>query len=137
MQNYHLQLILGFFAGWVNRSQQDFIEYLQTENQVYRELLGKKRPRFNDDQRRRLAVKAKKLGRKALLKMDCIVTPDTLLRWYRNLIAKKYDGSKNRKPLRLRTKEETKALIVQIAKENPFMGLYSNRRCLEKPRNNH
>jgi len=109
-------------AGWVNRSQQDVIEYLQTENQVYRELLGKKRPRFNDDQRRRLAAKAKKLGRKALSKMDCIVTPDTLLRWYRNLIAKKYDGSKNRKLGRPRTNEETRTLIVLIAKENLSWG---------------
>jgi len=65
-------------AGWVNRSEQDVIEYLQTENQVYHELLGKKRARFTYDQRRRLAAKAKKLGRKALSKMDCIVTPDMI-----------------------------------------------------------
>jgi len=103
MQNCHLQLILGFLAGWVSRSQQNVIEYLQTENQVYRELLGKKRPRFNEEQRRRLAVKAKILGRKVLSGLGCIVTPDTLLRWYRNLIAKKYDGSKNRKPGRPQT----------------------------------
>ena len=88
MKNLQLQFVLAFLAGWINRSQQDVIEYLQTENQVYRELMGKKRPRFTNDQRRRLAAKAKKLERKALSGLDCIVTPDTLLRWYRNLIAK-------------------------------------------------
>ena len=65
MKNLHLQFVLAFMAGWVNRSQQDMIEYLQAENQVYRELLGKKRFRLTDDQHRRLVVKAKKLGRKA------------------------------------------------------------------------
>ena len=80
MKNLHLQFVLAFFAGWVNRSQQNVIEYLQTENEIYKEKLGKKRIRFTDDQRRRLAVKAKALGRKALSKLDCMVTPDTLFR---------------------------------------------------------
>jgi putative transposase len=52
-------------AGWMNRYQQDVIEYLQEETQVLKELLGKK-PRFKDDQRRRLAIKGKRLGRKTL-----------------------------------------------------------------------
>ncbi|MBN1652693.1 MAG: transposase [Deltaproteobacteria bacterium] len=119
MKNLRLQFILAFFAGWVNRSQQALIDYLQTENEIYREKLGGKRIRFTDDQRRRLAVKAKALGRKALSKMDCIVTPDTLLRWYHNLIAKKYDGSRNRGPGRPRSNEDITALIVRMAKENP------------------
>jgi putative transposase len=53
-------------AGWVNRQQQAVIEYLRTENQVLKEKLGKKRILLNDDQRRRLAVKGKVLGRKLL-----------------------------------------------------------------------
>ena len=122
MQSYYLQLILAFFAGRDNRSQQDVIEYLKVENQVYREQLGGKRIRFNDDQRRRLAVKAKVLGRKALSKMDSIVTPDTLFRWYRKLIAQKYDGSKNRKLGRPRSQEEIRLPIVQMAKENTGWG---------------
>ena len=64
-------------SGWVNRSQQDVIEYLQTENQVYRELLGKKRPRFTDDQRRRLAVKAKKLNSIIYVEVDPILWTKT------------------------------------------------------------
>jgi hypothetical protein len=59
MKSLHFLFLLAFLAGWVNRSQLALIEYFQTENQVYRELLGKKRIRLTDDQRRRLAVKAK------------------------------------------------------------------------------
>jgi hypothetical protein len=122
MKNLHFQFVLAFFAGWVNRSQQALIDYLQTENEIYREKLGGKRIRFTDDQRRRLAVKAKALGRKALSKIDCIVTPDTLFRWYHNLIAQKYDGSRNRGPGRPRSNEDITALIIQMAKENPTWG---------------
>ncbi len=122
MKNLHLQFVLAFFAGWVNRSQQTLIEYLKTENEIYKEKLGKKRIRFTDDQRRRLAVKAKALGRKALSQMDCIVTPDTLFRWYRNLIARKYDGSRNRGPGRPRSAQDVIALIVRMAKENAGWG---------------
>ena len=58
------QLLLLILAGWINRDQQDAIEYLLTENQVLREKLGKRRILLNDGQRRRLAVKGKVLGRK-------------------------------------------------------------------------
>jgi putative transposase len=122
MKNLHFQFVLAFFAGWVNRSQQDLIEYLKTENEIYKEKLGKKRIRFTDDQRRRLAVKAKALGRKALSKMDCIVTPDTLFRWYQKLIAQKYDGTGNRGPGRPRSSEDIADLIVRMAKENTSWG---------------
>ena len=77
------QLLLLILAGWINRDQQDAIEYLLTENQVLREKLGKGRILLNDDQRRRLAVKGKVLGRKSLGKLAKIVRPDTLLRWHR------------------------------------------------------
>ncbi len=60
------QLFFVILAGWVNREQQGIIEYLRTETQVLREKLGKKRTLLNDDQRRRLAVKGKVLGRKLL-----------------------------------------------------------------------
>jgi hypothetical protein len=71
----------------MGRQQLAVIDYLKTENHVYREQLGGRRIRFTDDQRRRLSAKAKVLGRKALSELDCIVTPDTLLRWYRKLVA--------------------------------------------------
>ena len=60
------QLMLIILAGWMNRQQQEVIEYLRTENAVLKEKLGKKRILLTDDQRRRLAVKGKLLGRKQL-----------------------------------------------------------------------
>ena len=73
-----LQVLLAFFAGWVNRQQQDIIEYLMAENRVLLEQVGDRGVRLNDDQRRRLAIKGKQLGRKLLAKVARIVTPDTI-----------------------------------------------------------
>jgi putative transposase len=89
-----LHFLLLLFSGWVNRHQLKVIDYLLDENRVLREQLGGRRLRLNDDQRRRLAVKGKALGRKVLREVAGIVTPDTILRWYGKLVAKKYDGSK-------------------------------------------
>jgi hypothetical protein len=75
----------NFVSGWTNRHQQHTIEYLITENQVLKEKLGKKRILLNDDQRRRLAVKGKLVGRNLLSEIATIVTPDTILRWHRQL----------------------------------------------------
>jgi putative transposase len=122
MNTVQLQLLMLIFAGWVNRSQQDVIEYLQEENRVLREQLGGKRILFTDRQRHRLAAKAKLIGRKGLFEISTLVTPDTLLRWYRRLIAKKYDGSKSRKPGRPRTGVEIEELILQMARENLTWG---------------
>jgi putative transposase len=122
MYNYRLQFLLVALAGWINRHQQDVIEYLKEENRIQRELLGGRRPRFSDDQRRRLAAKAKALGRSALRSLDSIVTPDTLLRWYRQLIARKYDGSKRRGSGRPRIWRSLTELVLQLARENPSWG---------------
>jgi hypothetical protein len=73
--------------------QQKSIEYLRTEVQVLREKLGKKRILLSDDQRRRLAAKGKVLGRKVLDEIVTLFTPDTILRWHRQLVAKKWDHS--------------------------------------------
>jgi putative transposase len=117
-----LQFLLLFFAGWVNRSQQQVIEYLKEESRVLREQLGDRRLRLTDDQRRRLAVKGKALGRKMLGQIAGIVTPDTILRWYRQLVAKKYDGSTKRRPGRPPTKKEVADLVVRMAQENTGWG---------------
>ncbi|HUT12484.1 MAG TPA: helix-turn-helix domain-containing protein [Thermoguttaceae bacterium] len=117
------QLLIVALAGWLNRQQQAVVEYLRTENQVLKEKLGKKRNLLNDDQRRRLAVKAKVLGCKALAEIATIVTPDTLLRWHRMLVAKKWDYSERRKkPGRPPVSDEVKQLVVRIARENPTWG---------------
>lgn len=85
-------------AGWMNQRQLQMIDYLREENRVLREQLGARRLRLNDDQRRRLAVRAKGLGRKLLAELATIVTPETLLAWHRKLVAQKYDGNGQRGP---------------------------------------
>ena len=77
MQPWHL-LVLSL-ASWLNREQRQVIEYLQTENCVLREKLATKRILLSDDQRRRLAVKGKVLGRKLLREVGAIFTPGTIL----------------------------------------------------------
>jgi putative transposase len=94
---------------------------LQEEVRVLQEQLGK-RPRLTDDQRRRLAVKGKSVGRKGLLQFASIVTPDTLLAWHRRLIAKKYDGTKNRGAGRPPTSGDLKELILKMAREHRSWG---------------
>ncbi len=118
------QLFLIILVGWVHRQQQQAIEYLRTENQVLKEKFGKKRILLNDNQRRRLAVKGKVLGRKALQQIATIVTPDTILRWHRKLVAKKWDYSNRRqkKPGRPRIRQIIVDLILRFAKENPTWG---------------
>ena len=91
------QLLFVILAGWVNRQQQEVIDYLRTENQILKEKIGKRRILLNDDQRRRLAVKGKVLGRKLLGQIGTLVTPDTILRWHHLLVAKKWDYSDRRK----------------------------------------
>ena len=113
---------LLLFSGWVNRHQQAVIDYLLEENRVLRAVSGSRRPCLTDDQRRRLAVKGKVLGRRYLAAVAGIVTPDTILRWYRRLVAKKYDGSKQRRPGRPNTKPDIAALVVRMANENPTWG---------------
>ena len=117
-----LQFLILVLAGWINRSQQNVIEYLLEENRILREQLGGKRPLFTDSQRRRLAAKAKLIGRQGLFEIDTLVTPDTLLRWYRTLIAKKYDGSVVRGPGRPKTAVEIEQLILRMARSNPSWG---------------
>src|SRR5262245_52542126 len=90
--------VLTSIAGWMNQHQQYVIEYLMEENRVLREQIGNRRMRFTDNQRCRLAVKAKRLSRKVLAQVATIVTPETLLAWHRKLIAQKYDGSAFRTP---------------------------------------
>ena len=122
MMTYHVQFLLLVLAGWVNRQQQDVIDYQQEENRVLRAGLRGKRLRLSDDERRRLAVKAQALGREALAQIASVATPATLLRWYRCLIAAKYDGSKNRSPGRPPTAKDIRELIVRVARENPTWG---------------
>jgi putative transposase len=118
----YLQFLLLVFASWVNRHQQAVIEYLQAENRSLREQLSNKRIQWTDAQRRWLAEKAKAMGRSVLASLGTVVTPDTLLRWYRNLVAAKYDGSKKRGPGQPRREPDITKLAIRMARENPTWG---------------
>jgi transposase InsO family protein len=118
------QLMLIILAGWINRQQQEVIEYLRTENAVLKEKLGKKRILLTDDQRRRLAVKGKLLGRKQLEQFGTLFSPDTILRWHRQLVANKwnYSDRKEKRTGRPRIRQVIVDLTVKFAKENPTWG---------------
>ncbi|QDU82463.1 hypothetical protein Pla110_42200 [Polystyrenella longa] len=121
MHPWHL--LVFALASWVNREQQLAIEYLKTENSILLEKVGKKRILLNDDERRRLAVKGKQLDRKLLSELGAIFTPDTILRWHRELIARKWDYTSNNPRVgRPRIRTEIVELILRFAKENPTWG---------------
>ena len=114
-------LVLSALAHWANREQAAIIDYLREENRVLRDRLGPKRLRFTDAERRRLAAKAKLVCRSVLREIGSLVTPDTLMRWHRQLIAKKYDGHQG-KVGRPTVASEIAALVVRMARENPSWG---------------
>jgi len=121
LQPWHLMVI--FLASWIHRQQQEVIEYLRTENAVLKEKLGKKRILLSDDQRRRLAVKGRILGRKRLQEFGTLFTPDTILRWHRQLIAAKWDySSRKKKQGRPRIRQVIVDLTLRFARENPRWG---------------
>ena len=97
MKTKPITMLLAMLAGWINRGQQQIIEYLKAENSILRDELlkatGKKRIILNDRQRRRLAILGKRLGRKMLGQISDVFSPDTILLWHRKLVAMKYDGS--------------------------------------------
>ena len=114
-----LHVLIAMVAGWLQRHQQQVIAYLIEENHVLKAQLGGRRPRLTDTDRRRLAALAHPLGRKRLKEVASLATPDTLRRWYKQLIAQKFDGSTQRRPCgRPRVTEEIEQLVVQMAEEN-------------------
>ncbi|OHB56427.1 MAG: hypothetical protein A2Y12_06235 [Planctomycetes bacterium GWF2_42_9] len=122
MKTRPMTMLLVMLAGWINQHQQDVIENLKTENAILKEKLGKKRIILSDEQRRKLALLAKKIGRKALDEICGVFSPETLLKWHRMLIARKYDGSKCRKYGRPQISDELRKLIIKLAKQNRGWG---------------
>jgi hypothetical protein len=115
---YPLQVLLETLAGWVNRHQQRVIEYLVEENRVLKAQMKGRRPRFTDDQRRRLAAKGRRLGRRLLRQVASIVTPDTIRRWHRRLIARTFTPNRPGPGIM----REISSLILRMARENPGWG---------------
>ena len=122
MPSLPLQFLLLTIAGWMTRDHQRVTGYLLAENAVLREQLRGRRILYTDTQRRRLATAAKKLGRRALRQLDTLVTPDTLMRWYRRLVANRYDGTRSRGVTRTRRTPDIVELVLRMAKENSTWG---------------
>src|ERR1700732_3414694 len=117
-----LSFLLMIAAGWVQRHQLIVIEFLQAENRLLKARLRGRRIRFTDAERALLARKAKGVGRKALLDLGTLVTPDTLMRWHRQLVAQKWTFASRRGPGRPGIMREIADLVVRIAHENPGWG---------------
>ena len=115
------QLLLATLAGYLNRRQGEVLEYLLEENRVLKEQLRGRRLRLTDDQRRRLAAKGKRLGRRTLARIATIVTPDTILRWHRRLIAEKWTYTKPRVG-RPGVAAEIRELVLRLARDNATWG---------------
>jgi transposase InsO family protein len=116
-------LIVVAIAGWMNRQQQDAISFLKEENRILREKLGHKRIILNVAQKRRLAAAAARLPRELLRQIGTLFSPDTLLKWNRWLIARKYDGSGTKKRGPAPTKQRMiRDLVLRMVAENPQWG---------------
>src|SRR5215469_8091297 len=114
--------MVAYVTGTVNQELLLRNEYLGAENRILRGQI-KGRLLLSEGEKATLAEIAQRLGRKALEELAAVAKPDTLLAWYRELIANKFDGSKFRKSRgRPRVDEETERLVVRMAKENPGWG---------------
>jgi len=115
-----LQLLLMALTGWLDRREREAIAYLIEENRLLHRQVGSRRIRFTDLDRRRLAARAHRVGRATLRQITTVATPDTLLRWHRQLIARKWSYA--RKPGRRGVLLEIRLLVVRMAEENPTWG---------------
>ena len=122
MKSWQWARLLAYVSGLVNQGLLLQIEYLAAENRILR-AHAPVRLRLSNAERSTLAEIGKRLGRKGLEKVALVAKPDTILAWFRKLVAQKFDGSKRRSyPGRPRTSPEVEALIVQMARENSGWG---------------
>jgi putative transposase len=114
--------ILAYVTGTVDQELLAQNEYLAAENRILKAQL-KGRLKLSDAERATLGEIAHRLGRKVLAEVATVARPDTILGWYRKLVARKFDGSKARRgPGRPRVKLEVEQLIVRMASENRDWG---------------
>ena len=110
--------ILAYITGSVDQELLVRNEYLAAENRILRAKLNR-RLRFSDAERSTLGQIGFRLGRTALSEVATVAQPDTILAWYRRLVAHKFDGSQARRgPGRPRIDQDVEGLIVRMAKEN-------------------
>jgi putative transposase len=114
--------ILAYVTGMVDQELLARNEYLAAENRILKAQL-KGRLKLSDAERAKLGEVGYRLGRKILAEVANVAQPDTILAWYRKLVARKFDGSKARQgPGRPRITREVERLIVRMAKENRDWG---------------
>src|SRR5665811_2524899 len=122
MQKNKWARLLAYVTGLVNQKLLLQNEYLAAENRILRSRFPT-RMCLADPERSTLAEIGKRLGRSALQQVACVAKPDTILAWYRRLIARKFNGSKRRAyPGRPSIARKVEALIVSIARENSGWG---------------
>jgi putative transposase len=122
MRNSRWLRLLAYVTGSVNQELLLRNEYLAVENRILRAKFPK-RLRLGDPERATLAEIGKPLGRKALREVACVEKADTILAWYRRLVAQKFNGSKHRQyPGRPPVSTEVEALVVRMAQENSGWG---------------
>src|SRR5712691_9112388 len=113
-------MLLLVLTGWLERREREALAYLIEENRLLHRQLGGRRLRLTEDDRRRLAVRAFRVGRRALREIATIVTPDTLLRWHRQLVARKWTYATPRS--RRGVLAEIRRVVVRMAQENSTWG---------------
>ena len=118
---FPFELLITAVCGWLHREQADLIAFLREENRVLKTRLGSRRLRLVDDERRRPGEPGHRLGRRLLAQVATAVTPDTILRWHRELVARKwtYGGAR---PSRAGLQAHLRVLVVRMATENPTWG---------------
>ena len=122
MKNVQVARLLAYVTGMVNQQLLLQNEYLLAENRILRSHLPGRVPLTNA-QRATLAEIGKRMGRRALERVASVAKPETILAWYRKLIAHKFDGSKHRSyPGRPAVSREITELIVRMARENSGWG---------------
>ena len=118
-----LQVLIVMIAGWINRHQQQVIAYLQEEDRMLNAKLGNQRIRCTDAAWRRLAALTFPLGRKRLKALAALAIPDTLMRWYKRLVAQKFEGiQKRNKRSRPRVSDEIEQLVLRMVNDNSTSG---------------
>jgi hypothetical protein len=115
------RLLVAIIVGWLDDRQAKTLAYLQEENRILRAQLRGRRVQLSDAERRRLAIRGHAMGRRELGRVATIVTPDTILRWHRRLVARKWTY-KTARPGRAESMREVHALILRMAQENPTWG---------------
>jgi hypothetical protein len=127
-----LRLLVAALFGGLQREQRDVLEFLREENRVLKAQLHGRRLRLTDDERRRLAAIGRRLGRRTLTAVATRATPDTILRWHRELIARKWTYATSR-PGRPGVQAEIRRLAVRMANDNASWGYTRIQGALKKP----